>query len=111
MNDKHSNIDDTLKERGSRYGDFETHAAITQALKRVMMGDVKLTESDTSTRYVPCTNWRKLSPSQKEALEMVMHKVGRILNGDPDFYDSWHDICGYSKLVADTLVHVDEVKT
>ena len=27
----------------------------------------------------------------------------RILNGDPDYHDSWHDIVGYAQLVADEL--------
>jgi hypothetical protein len=39
----------------------------------------------------------------REALEMVAHKIGRILNGDPKYHDSWHDIIGYTKLVADRL--------
>jgi hypothetical protein len=39
----------------------------------------------------------------KEALDMVAHKIGRILNGDPTYTDSWHDIAGYSKLVEDEL--------
>lgn len=81
-------IDKILKERGSRYGIFKEHARITQDLKGVM-------------RDSP--NWSRLAQDQKEALEMVQHKIGRILNGDPDYHDSWHDIVGYAKLVADRL--------
>ena len=44
-----------------------------------------------------------LSPDQREALEMIAHKIARILNGDPDYADSWHDIAGYAQLVADRL--------
>jgi hypothetical protein len=79
-------IDQTLQERGKRYGDFTEHANITQALKAVMMAT---------------PGWKNLQPMQKEALEMMQHKVGRILNGDPNWADSWIDISGYSKLVAD----------
>ena len=82
-------IENTLAERGRRYGVFAEHARITQALKRAMMDS---------------PNWSALAPDQKEALEMVAHKVGRILNGDPDYHDSWHDIVGYTTLVADRLV-------
>lgn len=78
----------TLAERGNRYGSFDEHARITQNLK-VAMAD--------------SPNWVKLTPDQKEALEMVAHKIGRILNGDPDYDDSWVDIAGYAKLVADRL--------
>lgn len=81
-------IAETLEERGKRYGDFAGHSDITQALKRVMHLTPK---------------WYSLTSDKKEALEMVAHKIGRILNGDPEYHDSWHDICGYAKLVADTL--------
>lgn len=83
-----SDIESTLKERGSRYGDFKRHAFVTQSIKNAMQ------DSD---------NWDDLSVSRKEALEMVAHKIGRILNGDPDYHDSWHDIIGYTKLIADQL--------
>ena len=82
-------ITETLAERGKRYGEFPEHAHITQSLKRAM---------------VDSPNWPWLRDDQKESLEMVAHKIGRILNGDPDYHDSWHDIVGYTKLVADTLV-------
>jgi hypothetical protein len=82
-----TDIDSTLAERGARYGDFPVHAKITQDIKRAMKQG----------------NWDRLSDDQKEALEMVAHKVGRILNGDPDYHDSWHDCVGYLKLVADSL--------
>jgi hypothetical protein len=79
----------TLVERGSRYGDFVQHAYITQAIKAAM------TDSP---------NWETLPCEMKEALEMVAHKLGRILNGDPRYHDSWFDIIGYTKLVADQLI-------
>lgn len=83
-----ADIDATLAERGTRYGSYPEHARITQSIKRAM---------------VDSPNWSKLSDDKKEALEMLAHKIGRILNGDPEYHDSWHDIIGYTKLVADTL--------
>ena len=44
--------------------------------------------------------WAKLTDPQKEALEMIAHKIGRILAGRPAFRDQWDDIAGYAKLVA-----------
>ena len=82
-------IEATLAERGSRYGSFPEQARIVQNLKRAMQDS---------------PNWLKLRDDQKEALEMVALKVSRILNGDPDYYDSWYDMIGYTKLVANTLV-------
>lgn len=81
-------IDTTLAERDKRYGNFASHAEIAQNLKRAM-------------KY--SFNWNTLSADKKEALEMIAHKIGRILNGDPEYHDSWHDIVGYAKLVADSL--------
>jgi hypothetical protein len=83
-----SAVDATLAERGSRYGEFDEHARITQSIKRAMA---------TGRR------WDGLADDQKEALEMLAHKVGRILNGDPDYIDSWHDIIGYTRLVEQRL--------
>jgi len=81
-------IDSTLQERGARYGKFLDHAQITQDLKKVM-------------RDHP--GWDRLEVDQMEALEMVAHKIGRILNGDPNYDDSWRDIAGYSALVEKRL--------
>ena len=81
-------VETTLEERGARYGKFSGHAEITQELKEVMRIH---------------TGWRKLSYSKREALEMIAHKIGRILNGDPTYADSWHDIAGYATLIDKQL--------
>ncbi len=82
--EKMTDIETTLYERGQRYGSFDEHAAITQELKIVMQG---------------APSWVLLSAAQKESLEMIAHKIGRILNGDPNYVDSWHDIAGYATLI------------
>ncbi len=82
------NITKILEERGKLYGKFTNHASITQRLKDVMRNT---------------NNWAILTDDQKEALEMNAHKIGRILNGDPNYADSWDDIAGYAKLVGDRL--------
>jgi hypothetical protein len=83
-----TDIHETLAERGKRYGEFDVHARITQNLKRDMANS---------------PNWTILPDDMKEALEMVAHKMGRILNGDPFYDDSWRDIIGYTQLVLDRL--------
>ena len=40
---------------------------------------------------------------QAEAMDMIIHKIGRIINGNPDVVDHWLDIAGYAQLVADRL--------
>lgn len=81
-------IDAIITERGSRYGKFKDGAEIMQELKDVMR------EVD---------GWRNLTPSQREALDMIQHKIGRILNGDPTYDDSWKDIAGYATLIVNEL--------
>jgi hypothetical protein len=83
-----TDINATLAERGSRYGKFIGHANICQYLKDAMRRLEK---------------WDSLADDQKEALEMIQHKVARILNGDPNYADNWIDIAGYATLVADRL--------
>ena len=79
-----------LTERGNRYGKFTDHAEVTQTLKTVVATALRKRN-------------KTLANDQQEALDMICHKIGRIVNGDPDYDDSWVDIAGYAKLVADRL--------
>jgi hypothetical protein len=83
-------VDAVLAERGARYGSFIDQARIAQELKGVM-GESLLAQG------------KMLDDDQIEALEMIFSKLARILNGDPNYADSWIDIAGYAKLVADRL--------
>jgi hypothetical protein len=83
-------IDATLAERGTKYGVFADHAAVTYKLKNVL-------------REHSGSHGKSYAYDQAEALDMICHKLGRIVNGDPDYADSWVDIAGYAKLVADRL--------
>lgn len=80
------NVEATLAERGSRYGQFIDHATISQGIQDVM-------------RNAP--NWDKLEVDMRQALTTIADKIARILNGDPYYKDNWHDIQGYAKLVED----------
>lgn len=77
-----------LQQRGSRYGEFKDNANISQQLKSVMYSS---------------TNYFSLPNDMKESLQMIAHKIARILEGDPYYDDSWVDIAGYAKLVANRL--------
>ena len=83
-------ITPTLTARRTRYGLSIGHAAVTPRLKRVMAEEL-------------AKRGKPLADDQWEALEMIAHKIGRIINGDPDYDDSWVDIAGYAKLVSDRL--------
>ena len=76
-------VTEILNERQSTHGTFEESATTVQRIKVIM-------------RSTP--NWDKLSNAQREALEMLQHKIGRILHGDPNTLDHWVDCGGYLKL-------------
>lgn len=81
----------TLAERGKRYGEFKGHADVTISLKSCIAHALGIRN-------------KTLATDQQEALDMICHKIGRIINGDPDYTDSWHDIAGYAQLVETRLV-------
>lgn len=83
-----TDINETLAVRETRYGEYMNVADISQNIKFVMH---------------QTNNWGTLDPDQMESLDMIANKIGRILNGDPNYDDSWHDIAGYATLVADRL--------
>ena len=77
--------DALLEERGRTHGDFTEHALITQELKLAMQRR---------------RGWARLNHCQAESLEMIAHKIGRILSGNPNHADHWDDIAGYARLVS-----------
>lgn len=46
-------------------------------------------------------NWDALDPVKKQALTVIADKIARVLNGDPNYRDNWHDMQGYAKLAED----------
>jgi hypothetical protein len=81
-------LDNILKQRHNTYGLFMSQALLTQTFKEVARRSV---------------NYEHMDADQKEALDMIFSKVARILNGNPNYADSWVDIAGYAKLVSDRL--------
>lgn len=83
-------VHETLADRGRRYGSFANHAHIAMNIKR---------------QYATVPNFYLLKDDQRQALEVIADKIARILNGDPNYTDNWHDIQGYAKLVEDRLLN------
>lgn len=94
-------VEEVLAERGERYGQFSGHAEITQKLKATMLQGVHMSPATTERLK---SRVAKMKHDQIECLEMIAHKIGRILNGDPNYEDSWRDVAGYATLVADRLL-------
>lgn len=89
-------IVEVLNERGKRYGEFPEHARITQNIKDAMADS---------------PNWKDLPAFQKEALHMLAHKIGRVLNGDPTYDDNFVDILGYGQLALTEMRRVNSVQS
>ena len=86
-------IEEVLKHRQATYGSFTKNAEISQMLKYFMAQG---------------TNYKQMPVPHREALEMIVHKIARIVNGDPNYIDNWVDIIGYSQLVIEEIKSYDE---
>ena len=89
-----NSVDAILDDRAQDYGKFIEGAEIMQMLKRIVHNYIE-------------ARGTKLAFDQREAIDMIIHKLGRIINGNPDKVDTWVDIAGYAKLVADRLEGVE----
>jgi hypothetical protein len=85
--------DALLADREKTHGDYSNHVEATWYLKEGMRNFVRKGE--------PTAAFDNLTYIQRESLDMIAHKIGRILAGDPNFRDHWDDIAGYAKLAAD----------
>lgn len=83
-----SSVEKTLEVRETRYGDFSENALYAQRIKEIM----RITRA-----------WPTLQPFQREALELIASKIGRMLSGDPNYADNWHDLAGYATLAEQRL--------
>lgn len=83
-------VDKVLDTRASTYGSFMQSANVAVRIKAVMHNAIAKEDLH-------------LMPDQILALDMIAVKISRILSGNPSHRDSWLDIAGYAKLVADRL--------
>lgn len=77
-----------VSERAKTHGDFNDHARITQNIKSCVHNE---------------SGWRRLSLTQMEAIDMIAHKIGRILAGNPNHHDHWDDIAGYARITSERI--------
>jgi len=78
----------TLSERGLTYGEYKDVSRISQVIKEAMRNGA---------------SYSILSNEAYESLDMIANKLARIVNGDPNYLDSWVDIVGYTTLVINKL--------
>jgi hypothetical protein len=83
-------VDKVLDARADQYGSFMQGADIAVRIKGIMHNAIARKDMH-------------LYPDQLLALDMIAVKISRIVNGNASHRDSWLDIAGYAKLVADRL--------
>ena len=74
-------LEDTLNERAKTHGNWEENSEVIQRIKLL-------------TRK----HYQGMQYPSKEALDMIILKMGRILCGDSTEPDHWKDIAGYAML-------------
>lgn len=50
-----------------------------------------------------CPSWSSLAPCEKEGIDMIFHKITRILYAPNKIRDSWVDIGGYVRATLQAL--------
>lgn len=68
-------------------------------------GGIALTCQNFKDIARSCPSWKSLNPSEKEGIDMIFHKITRILYSPKKIRDSWVDIGGYCRA---TLKALDE---
>lgn len=74
-----------LNERQATHGDYKEVARIAQEFRAIMRDSV---------------GWERMSDEQREALDSMASKFGRLGSGDPHFRDHWDDVAGYATLAS-----------
>lgn len=85
-------VHDTLKERGPTHGDYNVQSTMHDQLLAVMMKS---------------PGFLKLRPQHRQALNIIAMKTSRILSGDAEHRDHWHDIAGYATLAENACSYRD----
>lgn len=93
-NEVEMSVEETLESRRQIYGgSFLEQSQIAQSFKNTIHNS---------------PNWKRMKVDQREAVEMIATKLSRILYGDPNYIDSWHDIAGYATLIEKALRDSEE---
>lgn len=80
-------VDSTLAERQAQYGSFEDVSFVTENIISVLKR----------------CNYDEMPNPHKMAMYMIASKIARLVSGDCNHLDSWHDIGGYSKLIENLI--------
>lgn len=79
-----------LHSRGKKYGDYSRMANIAQGMKAQARSGA---------------SWPAMPPHQRESIEMILLKIARMVEGDPNEQDNFDDILGYATLMKDRMAN------
>lgn len=88
-------VDDTLQAREKSHGPYRQQAQMSQLLKAIIHGH---------------PNWKDLPAEHREALDLIMMKISRLLNGNSSEPDTWIDISGYAMLCYNLITTGSHLK-
>lgn len=92
ISDISKNLEEEVKNvvisRDSSYGGFSGISTTCQSFKEIARN---------------CPSWEQLTPCEREGLEMILHKITRILYSPNKIRDSWVDIGGYVRATLQAL--------
>lgn len=86
-------IEAMLAERGASYGEYADGAKIAMDMFAVAQAG---------------PSYQAMTAAQQYAVFMILAKLSRMLNGNPNEPDNFRDIIGYSTLVLETLTGDDK---
>ena len=88
--------EDLLKERAKTHGNYEEKTKFIQYSKEYMRNQA---------------GWNRLGSDEKESLDMIETKIGRILYGKPMNKAEWEDIAGYATLIIQRMESDEQLKS
>ena len=74
-----------LSERQETHGDYREVSRVAQMFRKMMRDTI---------------GWEEMNDEQREALDAMASKFGRLGSGNPHFRDHWDDLAGYATLAS-----------
>jgi hypothetical protein len=74
-----------LSERQETHGDYREVSRVAQMFRKMMRDTI---------------GWEEMNDEQREALDAMASKFGRLGSGNPHYRDHWDDLAGYATLAS-----------
>ena len=85
-----------IPNRDQQHGGIQTVGELSQTIKHAIRQQGR--------------NYHLLTHPEREALDMIAHKIARLLSGDANDPDHWRDIAGYAHTIVRLQAQDDEAR-